>query len=133
MIKSQLTFAPAEQYRVLRLQATEPAFTGKYDHEYPEQGVYECAGCGTPLYRAKHKFNSGCGWPAYWDNIPGAVVRRKEGVLTEALCKNCGGHLGHIFQGEGYETPTDMRHCVNSASLSFQEAPEDRGNKEPTT
>jgi peptide-methionine (R)-S-oxide reductase len=94
--------------------------------------VYTCAGCDAPLYKATHKFSSGCGWPAYFDSIPGAVVRHEDRTLgmerTEIVCANCGGHLGHVFKGEGYATPTDERHCVNSVSLSFRE--EEEGAKE---
>ena len=81
------------------------------------------------MYRANHKFKSGCGWPAYFDSIPGAIVRHTDSTLgmarTEIVCANCGGHLGHVFKGEGYPTPTDERHCVNSVSLSFTDKTED--------
>ncbi len=117
-----------EQFRVLREKGTEAPFTGKYDKHMPEEGVYACAACNAPLYKATHKFKSGCGWPAYFDSIPGAVTRhtdRSFGMArTEIVCSNCGGHLGHVFKGEGYATPTDERHCVNSVSLKF--APEDK-------
>ncbi|KAF4976841.1 hypothetical protein FZEAL_6544 [Fusarium zealandicum] len=112
-----------EQFRILREKGTEPPGSGKFDKHSPEQGVYTCAGCDTPLYKASHKFTSGCGWPAYFDSIPGAVVRHEDRTFgmarTEIVCANCGGHLGHVFKGEGYNTPTDERHCVNSVSLSF--------------
>ncbi len=95
--------------------------------------MYHCAGCSAPLYQAQHKFASGCGWPAYFDSIPGAVVRHEDRthgmVRTEIVCANCGGHLGHVFKGEGYNTPTDERHCVNSVSLRFTE-PEVEGGKD---
>ncbi|KAF8603787.1 peptide methionine sulfoxide reductase msrB [Ceratobasidium sp. AG-I] len=111
-----------EQFRILREKGTERAGTGKYDSHY-EEGVYTCAGCGTPLYTSKTKFKSGCGWPAYYDAIPGAVTRHEDRtfgmVRTEITCTACGGHLGHVFKGEKYNTPTDERHCVNSVSLSF--------------
>ncbi|KAI2618611.1 SelR-domain-containing protein [Hypomontagnella submonticulosa] len=117
-----------EQFRILREKGTEPAGSGKYDKFYPESGVYTCAGCNTPLYKANHKFKSGCGWPAYFDSIPGAVTRHVDNSWgmsrTEICCANCGGHLGHVFKGEGYPTPTDERHCVNSVSLNF--SPEDK-------
>ncbi|KAK2627147.1 hypothetical protein QTJ16_003113 [Diplocarpon rosae] len=117
-----------EQFRVLRRQGTEAPFVGKYDKHMPEEGVYNCAGCDAPLYKASHKFKSGCGWPAYFDNIPGAVTRHEDRTLgmtrTEIVCSNCGGHLGHVFKGEGYKTPTDERHCVNSVSMKF--SPEDK-------
>lgn len=111
-----------EQFRVLRQKGTEPAGTGKYDKHY-EEGVYSCAACGTPLYKSATKFKSGCGWPAFFDAIPGAVTRHDDisfGMTrTEITCTACGGHLGHVFKGEGFPTPTDERHCVNSVSLNF--------------
>ena len=89
----------------------------------PATGVYSCAACAAPLYRANHKFKSGCGWPAFFDALPGAVRRHEDGALgmsrIEIVCASCGGHLGHVFKGEGYPTPTDERHCVNSVSLAF--------------
>ncbi|RMZ91300.1 hypothetical protein DV736_g1453, partial [Chaetothyriales sp. CBS 134916] len=112
-----------EQFRILRQKGTELAFSGEYDKHYPDTGVYTCAGCNAPLYKADHKFKSGCGWPAYFDSIPGAVTRHTDNSLgttrTEIVCTNCGGHLGHVFKGEGFSTPTDERHCVNSISLKF--------------
>ncbi|KAJ2965882.1 hypothetical protein NQ176_g10407 [Zarea fungicola] len=114
-----------EQFRILREKGTEAPGTGKYDKHAPEAGVYTCAGCDAPLYKANHKFQSGCGWPAYYDSIPGAVTRHSDrslGMLrVEIVCSNCGGHLGHVFKGEGYKTPTNERHCVNSISLKFTE------------
>ncbi|MCJ1329066.1 hypothetical protein MMC10_005743 [Thelotrema lepadinum] len=114
-----------DQFRILREKGTEPPGSGTYDKHYPSEGVYACAGCGTPLYKADHKFKSGCGWPAYFDSIPGAVTRHTDSTFgmarTEIVCTNCGGHLGHVFKGEGYPTPTDERHCVNSVSLKFHE------------
>lgn len=107
----------------MRNKGTEAPFTGEYDKHHPDAGVYTCAGCNTPLYKAEHKFKSGCGWPAYFDAIPGAVTRHTDSTFgmqrTEIVCSNCGGHLGHVFKGEGYATPTDERHCVNSISLKF--------------
>ncbi|KAK6222739.1 Peptide methionine sulfoxide reductase B5 [Pestalotiopsis sp. IQ-011] len=112
-----------EQFRILREKGTEPPGSGKYDKFYSESGVYTCAGCEAPLYKATHKFKSGCGWPAYFDSIPGAVTRHTDSTFgmarTEIVCTNCGGHLGHVFKGEGFPTPTDERHCVNSVSLNF--------------
>jgi len=111
-----------EQFRVLRLKGTEMPGTGEYE-KHSEEGVYACAGCGTPLYKSATKFNSGCGWPAFFDAIPGAVSRHEDRSLgrvrTEIVCTACGGHLGHVFKGEGFPTPTDERHCVNSISLKF--------------
>ncbi|KAH8427741.1 peptide-methionine (R)-S-oxide reductase [Aspergillus melleus] len=114
-----------EQFRILREKGTERAGSGEYDSHYPTEGVYGCAGCNAPLYKASHKFKSGCGWPAYFDSLPGAVTRHTDSSFgmerTEIVCSNCGGHLGHVFKGEGFPTPTDERHCVNSVSLRFQE------------
>ncbi|KAF2212284.1 hypothetical protein CERZMDRAFT_41292 [Cercospora zeae-maydis SCOH1-5] len=114
-----------EQFRILREKGTEAPFTGKYDKHMPEAGVYTCAGCEAPLYKANHKFKSGCGWPAFFDAVPGAVTRHTDRTFgmerTEIVCSNCGGHLGHVFKGEGYKTPTDERHCVNSVSIQFSE------------
>ncbi|KAL6909942.1 hypothetical protein ACP4OV_001200 [Aristida adscensionis] len=94
--------------------------TGEYDKFFGE-GVYECAGCGTPLYKSSTKFNSGCGWPAFYEGIPGAIRQTPDpdGRRIEITCAACGGHLGHIFKGEGFKTPTNERHCVNSISLKF--------------
>ncbi|KAI0514913.1 methionine-R-sulfoxide reductase B2 [Xylaria bambusicola] len=112
-----------EQFRILREKGTEAPGSHKFDKFFAESGVYTCAGCNAPLYMASQKFKSGCGWPAYFDNIPGAVTRhvdRSWGMSrTEIVCSNCGGHLGHVFKGEGYPTPTDERHCVNGVSLNF--------------
>ena len=108
---------------MLRRQGTEAPYTGEYDQHMPSSGVYSCAGCGTALYKATHKFKSGCGWPAFFDAVPGAVTRHTDSALgmvrTEIVCSSCGGHLGHVFKGEGYATPTDERHCVNSVSIKF--------------
>ncbi|KAK4134941.1 methionine-R-sulfoxide reductase [Trichocladium antarcticum] len=122
-----------EQFRILREKGTEAPGSGEYDKHNPSTGVYACAACHTPLYKATHKFSSGCGWPAYFDSIPGAVVRHEDRTLgmarTEIVCANCGGHLGHVFKGEGFATPTNERHCVNSVSLTFspEEVKEGKG------
>ncbi|GAB7366607.1 hypothetical protein MBLNU230_g8592t1 [Neophaeotheca triangularis] len=112
-----------DQFRILREKGTEPPFTGAYDKHAPTSGTYTCAGCDAPLYTAEHKFKSGCGWPAFFDAVPGAVTRHTDSTFgmerIEIVCSNCGGHLGHVFKGEGYPTPTDERHCVNSVSLRF--------------
>jgi peptide-methionine (R)-S-oxide reductase len=126
----------AEQFRIIRQKGTEAPYSGKFDKHMPSSGVYTCAACDAPLYRANHKFKSGCGWPAFFDAVPGAVQRHSDKSFginrTEIVCANCGGHLGHVFKGEGYPTPTDERHCVNSVSLKF--GPEDKvvekGNEE---
>ena len=112
-----------EQFRILRQKGTEAPGTGKYN-KFDQPGVYCCAGCSAPLYKSTQKFDSGCGWPAFFDTIPGAVSRHEDnsGFMKriEIVCTNCGGHLGHVFKGEGYNTPTDERHCVNSVSLNFK-------------
>jgi len=119
-----------EQFRILRQKGTEAAGTGEYD-KHKEDGVYECAACGTPLYKSTTKFNSGCGWPAFFDAIPGAVQRHEDKSFgmtrIEITCAACGGHLGHVFKGEGFKTPTDERHCVNSISLNFDPKPVEGG------
>lgn len=101
------------------------AGSGEYDRHYPSSGVYACAGCSQPLYKASHKFKSGCGWPAFFDAIPGAIDRHVDRTFgmkrIEITCSGCGGHQGHVFEGEGFDTPTDERHCVNSVSIKFQE------------
>ncbi|DBA74098.1 TPA: Peptide methionine sulfoxide reductase B2, chloroplastic [Trebouxia sp. C0004] len=112
----------AEEYHILRQKGTEPAGAGKYNKVY-DDGVYKCGGCGTPLYKSETKFDSGCGWPAYWDNIPGAVDRHEDNAYgmkrIEITCSNCGGHLGHVFEGEKFGNPKNERHCVNSKSVKF--------------
>lgn len=115
-----------QQFRVLRQQGTEAPYTGEYNSSPPtETGVYECVACANPLYKSLTKFNSNCGWPAFYEAIPGSIrVLRDDShgmVREEMRCSQCDGHLGHIFRGEGYKNPTDERHCVNSICLKFKE------------
>jgi methionine-R-sulfoxide reductase len=108
-----------EEKSVIVGKSTEMPFTGKY-FAFWDKGTYVCKRCRTPLYRSENKFEAGCGWPSFDDEIPGAVKRipDTDGLRTEIQCTNCGAHLGHVFTGERF-TQKNTRHCVNSISMDF--------------
>lgn len=112
-----------EQYRVLRQKATEAPFSGKLLHN-KDDGVYTCAACGTPLFASDTKFDSGSGWPSFYDVANSDNVELVQDTShgmerTEVVCKTCGGHLGHLF-ADAYDQPTGQRYCINSCSLEFK-------------
>ena len=115
-----------EEYVVLRQAGTERPFTGEYTDNH-QVGVYRCRACGTELFRSEAKFDSHCGWPSFFTPLAGEkVIERSDTsmgtVRTEVLCATCHSHLGHVFAGEGYGTPTDLRYCINSVSMTFEPA-----------
>ena len=109
-----------EEKRVIENKGTEYPFSGKYNDFY-EKGIFTCKKCNTALYTSNSKFSSGCGWPSFDDEIKGAIKRVPDvdGRRVEIVCATCGGHLGHVFEGEGF-TEKNTRHCVNSISLNFE-------------
>ncbi|WP_168701559.1 peptide-methionine (R)-S-oxide reductase MsrB [Gordonia paraffinivorans] len=116
---------PAE-YRVLRQAGTEAPFTGEYT-DTKTVGVYRCRACDAELFRSETKFDSHCGWPSFFSALAGdRIIEREDNSLgmkrVEVLCANCKSHLGHVFAGEGYGTPTDLRYCINSISLRLEPA-----------
>jgi peptide-methionine (R)-S-oxide reductase len=121
--REQLT---PEQYAVLREKATEPPFTGKYTYSKAD-GTYRCAGCGAVLFSSDTKFDSGSGWPSFWEPAMSHAVELKPDhshgmIRTEVLCSACGGHLGHVF--EDGPRPTGLRYCINSCALDLDERPQ---------
>jgi peptide-methionine (R)-S-oxide reductase len=113
-----------EEYSVLRRGGTERPFTGEYTDTHT-QGVYSCRACGAELFRSTEKFDSHCGWPSFFAPLAEDRVEyiedRSGGMLrTEVRCAACGSHLGHVFSGEGYDTPTDQRYCINSISVRLE-------------
>jgi peptide-methionine (R)-S-oxide reductase len=118
-----------QRYRVLREAGTERAWTGELLDE-ARSGLYTCAACGAELFKSGTKFDSGCGWPSFYDSVNPEAVEliedRSLGVVrTEVRCANCGSHLGHVFD-DGFGTPTGLRYCMNSLSLGFHEAASDK-------
>jgi peptide-methionine (R)-S-oxide reductase len=114
-----------EEYRVLREAGTEAPFIGEYtDNE--TNGIYACRACGAELFRSDAKFHSGCGWPSFFTPLAAETITEIKDmshgmVRTEIRCASCDSHLGHVFEGEGYKTPTDLRYCINSISMTLIE------------
>jgi len=122
----------AEEAVIVR-RGTEPPFSGEFEGNR-RSGTYACKRCGAELYRSDDKFDAGCGWPSFDREVPGAVERvpDPDGERTEIRCARCGGHLGHVFEGERF-TPRNVRHCVNSISMTFTpSAPSEAGGRSRT-
>lgn len=114
----------ASEYHVLREAGTEPPYVGEYT-DTKTAGIYSCRACGGELFRSDTKFDSHCGWPSFYsplakDSVVYLEDRSMGSVRTEVRCAACGGHLGHVFEGEGYGTPTDLRYCINSISIRLE-------------
>ena len=114
-----------EEFHVLRRAGTEPPHIGEYTDTTTE-GVYACRACGAELFRSTEKFDSHCGWPSFFSPLAeDRIIERRDTshgmIRVEVLCAACESHLGHVFEGEGYDTPTDLRYCINSISLTLEE------------
>jgi len=114
-----------QEYAVLREAATERPFVGEYTDNH-RVGIYRCRACNTELFRSTEKFDSHCGWPSFFSPLAGdKIIEREDNTMfsrrTEVICATCHSHLGHVFAGEGYGTPTDLRYCINSISMTFEE------------
>ncbi len=130
--KKELT---PEQYRILRQSGTEAANGAVYkEFKHQGEGAYHCAGCGALLFSSKEKFDSNCGWPSFYDPAKAQNVKTKKDlahgmIRVEVVCAKCDGHLGHVFEGEGFNTPTDKRYCINGGGLVFVPAKKDGEEK----
>jgi peptide-methionine (R)-S-oxide reductase len=116
-----------QEYAVLRQADTERPFVGEYTDNH-RVGIYRCRACNAELFRSTEKFDSHCGWPSFFSPLAGdKIIEREDNTMfsrrTEVLCATCHSHLGHVFSGEGYGTPTDLRYCINSISMSFEAQP----------
>lgn len=117
-----------QEHAVLRRADTERPFVGEYTDNH-RVGIYRCRACGTELFRSTEKFDSHCGWPSFFSPLAGdKIIEREDNTMfsrrTEVVCATCHSHLGHVFSGEGYDTPTDLRYCINSISMTFEEQPQ---------